>query len=93
MSNYQLYDLPPFIKQVDDYYLERPSHIPEEVYDRSTKFDTPTILDLNLLTTHLHALNAGETTTKPIYQCTTFSRCSTEVLTPTEVVLIEGIFA
>jgi uridine kinase len=77
---------------MDSYYLHK---LPEELKTASGKpnFDHPHAFDWALLNEHIADLKAGKTIECPIYDFTTSSRREeTQTVTPTKVVLFEGIF-
>lgn len=78
---------------MDDYYHERPDNIAPELFRKITNFDTPKMLDLELLTQHVNDLNQGKSITKPLFAFTTNRRQGRETISPSEVIIIEGIFA
>jgi uridine kinase len=80
------------IFSLDHYYADR-GHIPEP--ERSNfNFDHPSALEAGLLLEHLRRLKKGETISQPRYCFETHSRLAgAEEFTPTEIVLVEGLFS
>lgn len=74
----------------DSYYKDS-SHVPVE--ERSKiNFDEPAAIEWTLLTEHLRQLKEGKTIEMPTYSYLTCTRQEeTVTLTPTDVVIIEGI--
>lgn len=74
----------------DSYYKDS-SHIPME--ERSKiNFDEPAAIEWTLLTDHLRQLKEGKTIEMPTYSYITCTRQEeTVMVTPTDVVIIEGI--
>ncbi len=74
----------------DSYYKDS-SHIPME--ERSKiNFDEPAAIEWTLLTEHLRRLKEGQTIEMPTYSYITCTRQEeTVTVTPTDVVIIEGI--
>jgi uridine kinase len=77
-----------------DLYYRDLSHLPHEARDQQN-FDHPDSLESELILEHLHALALGHPIQRPIYDFKTHSRVPnrTETLTPTSVVIVEGILA
>jgi uridine kinase len=78
---------------MDDYYRERPEGIDPEEFRATTNFDTPNMLHLDLLKDHLIELGKGNSVSKPIFDFIPNRRNGTEIIQPTDIILIEGIFA
>ncbi len=74
---------------LDDYYKTKPKEILEKDYD----FDNPKALDLKLLNKHLKELHQNKTIKKPLYDFKTSSRKGYENLSPSEIIIIEGLFS
>jgi uridine kinase len=76
----------------DSYYRDI-SHLP--LSERlKINFDDPDTLDLDLLLKHLQDLLKGQSIKKPLYDFATHLRSSeTEVIIPSPILLLEGIFA
>lgn len=78
---------------MDDYFVERPLDIDPEVFRVTTNFDLPSMLDLALLQEHLRDLGSNKSITKPIFKFSSNRREGVEEIKPSDVVIIEGIFA
>ena len=77
---------------LDDYYKDFSVLPPEERV--KVNFDHPKAFDWKLLNEQLAALKRGETIEKPIYDFTTHSRSKkTEIVSPKDLIVIEGIMA
>ena len=77
---------------LDDYYKDFSVLHPEERV--KVNFDHPKAFDWKLLNEQLTALKKGETIEKPIYDFTTHSRSKkTEIVSPKDLIIIEGIMA
>lgn len=81
------------ILNMDDYYRECPEEVNVEAYRRDTNFDTPEMLHLDLLNEHIALLHNGTSVTKPVFDFKTNRRIDKEQVHPSEVIIIEGIFA
>ncbi|MCW8409092.1 uridine kinase [Legionella sp. PATHC035] len=81
------------ILNMDDYYKECPKDVNLEDYRKNTNFDTPDMLHLDLLITHIGELHQGKSITKPIFDFKTNSRIDEEQVDPSDVIILEGIFA
>lgn len=76
----------------DDYYKDQ-SHLPMEERAK-TNYDHPLAFDFDLMYEHIQALIRGETIEKPTYDYTVHNRSTiTEVVHPSDVIIIEGLFA
>ncbi|MBR4470580.1 MAG: uridine kinase [Erysipelotrichaceae bacterium] len=76
----------------DDYYKDQ-SHLPMEERAK-TNYDHPLAFDFDLMYEHILALIRGETIEKPTYDYTVHNRSTiTEVVHPSDVIIIEGLFA
>ena len=76
----------------DDYYKDQ-SHLPMEERAK-TNYDHPLAFDFDLMTEHITKLIAGETIEKPTYDYTVHNRSDiTEIVHPSDVIIIEGLFA
>ena len=74
----------------DDYYRDQ-SHLSMEER-RKTNYDHPKALETELLIDHLHKLNQGQSIEKPTYDFTQHTRSNkTEVIHPSDVIIVEGI--
>lgn len=74
---------------LDDYYKTKPKEILEKDYN----FDNPKALDLELLKNHLKELHQNKIIKKPIYDFKTSSRKGYENLSPSDIIIIEGLFS
>jgi uridine kinase len=77
---------------MDSYYLNK---LPDELKTQSGKpnFDHPHAFDWELLNEHVSDLKAGKSINCPVYDFKTSTRSDeTYLVTPTKVVLFEGIF-
>lgn len=76
----------------DDYYKDQ-SHLPMEERAK-TNYDHPLAFDFELMIDHIRRLIAGETIEKPTYDYTVHNRSDvTEIVHPSDVIIIEGLFA
>lgn len=76
----------------DDYYKDQ-SHLPMEERAK-TNYDHPLAFDFELMIDHIQRLIAGETIEKPTYDYTVHNRSDvTEIVHPSDVIIIEGLFA
>ena len=76
----------------DDYYRDQ-SHMPFSERLK-TNYDHPLAFDFDLMYEHILALIRGETIEKPTYDYTVHNRSTiTEVVHPSDVIIIEGLFA
>lgn len=83
---------------MDNYYKRRPEDIKskEEIsrFCQETNFDTPDILDFELFHTHLRQLADNKTIERPVYSFETSDRLPETVkVEPTDLIIVEGIFA
>ncbi|HMH12724.1 MAG TPA: uridine kinase [Edaphobacter sp.] len=77
-----------------DFYYRCLSHLPPD--DRALQnFDHPDSLEHTLLAHHVHTLSEGRSIQRPIYDFSTHTRVPnrTETITPTQVLIVEGILA
>lgn len=77
---------------MDAYYLHQ---LPRSIYTSSNKpnFDHPEAFDWDLLRTHIQDLRDGRSVKSPVYDFATSTRTdSTDLVAPTQVVIVEGIF-
>ena len=75
----------------DDYYKDQSDKPMEERV--KTNYDHPMAFDNDLLIHHLHKLLKGESINKPTYDFVHHTRSDvTEVCSPAEVIIIEGLF-
>ena len=79
------------IIRLDDYYKSQ-DHL--DVVQRTlTNYDHPDAFDWDLLSNDLALLIKGKSINKPIYDYVTHTRSKEyEIVTPTKVIIIEGIF-
>ncbi len=79
------------IIRLDDYYKSQ-DHL--DVVQRTlTNYDHPDAFDWDLLSNDLALLIEGKSINKPIYDFVTHTRSKEyEIITPTKVIIIEGIF-
>ncbi len=79
------------IIRLDDYYKSQ-DHL--DVVQRTlTNYDHPDAFDWDLLSNDLALLIEGKSINKPIYDYVTHTRSKEyEIVTPTKVIIIEGIF-
>jgi uridine kinase len=74
-----------------DHYYRSQSHL-AEAERASVNYDHPDALELELLTSHLDALRAGEPITRPTYDFTIHDRLKTGVhIEPAAIIVVEGI--
>jgi len=78
------------VLDLDSYYVDRGHMRPEE--RRSLNYDEPAAIDVTLLVEHLAALAGGRPIRKPVYSFETHTRVGAERVTPTAVVVVEGLF-
>ncbi|KTD11820.1 uridine kinase [Legionella gratiana] len=78
---------------MDDYYHEIPEGRNLEDYRKNTNFDTPDMLHLDLLQEHIAELNHGKSIKKPLFDFKSNLRNGEETVHPTDVIIMEGIFA
>lgn len=81
------------ILNMDDYYHEIPEGVDLEYFRKNTNFDTPDMLHLDLLQKHIAELNKGKSITKPLFDFKSNSRKGEETVHPSDVIIMEGIFA
>ena len=76
----------------DDYYKDQ-SHMPMEERVK-TNYDHPLAFDFDLMYQNIQQLINGETVEKPTYDYTIHNRSAqTEIIKPSDVLIIEGLFA
>lgn len=74
----------------DDYYRDQ-SHLSLDER-RKTNYDHPRALETELLVDHLNKLKQGQSIEKPTYDFTQHTRSNnTEIVHPSQVIIIEGI--
>ena len=81
------------IISIDDYYFERPEQISPEEYLKTVNLDIPEMVDMKFLQKQLLELSQGKSVEKPIYSFITSRYVGKQILVPTQVCIIEGIFA
>ncbi|MFT4057923.1 MAG: uridine kinase [Legionella sp.] len=82
------------ILNMDDYFLEIPDKADPVKYRKNTNFDLPSMLDMDLFKKHLKDLHNGKTIEKPVFHFPTNKRLpEKQKISPSEVIIIEGIFA
>lgn len=83
--------LPSTIFSLDAYYLDLAALSYEERC--RFNFDHPDSLDSEMIAEHLRLLAAGKEAERPVYDFTTHTRTSrTEILKPSDYVIVEGLF-
>ena len=76
----------------DDYYKDQ-SALPMEERAK-TNYDHPLAFDFDLMIQHINQLINGESIEKPTYDYTIHNRTDkTEIMNPSDVLIIEGLFA
>lgn len=82
------------IVSMDNYYHERPLDDDDPwAYRLNTNFDHPERLDLDLLKAHLQQLYEGSPVAQPIFQFESNRRIGKQMISPSEFILVEGMFA
>lgn len=82
---------PVHIIHMDSYYLNK---IDVKTASGQSNYDHPEAFDWELLTKHLMALKNSENIEVPCYDFVTNSRLKeTEMVSPTQVIILEGIFS
>lgn len=77
--------------RIDDYYKRLNMPFEERV---KVNYDHPNAIDFDLLYDNINSLINGESVEKPIYDFTIHNRKDvTELIEPSQIILIEGIFA
>ncbi len=82
----------------DDYYKDTSKELQdagsyEALFKTGFSFDTPDVIDLELMKTHIMQLKNGETTISPAYDFVTCeSNPDGEIKTPATVILTEGLY-
>jgi len=74
-----------------DSYYDVPEHTGKAGFGHAN-FDHPTAIDFLLIEDHLNALLAGKPVAVPRYDRKTNSRVGSNLIVPTDVILIEGLF-
>lgn len=86
------------VVRCDDYYKDTSKELKEagsyeELFKTGFSFDTPDVIDLNLMKEHLMGLKKGETVISPSYNFVTCeSDPNGDVKKPAKVVLTEGLY-
>lgn len=79
---------------MDNYFRERPLDDPDpRAYRLKTNFDVPEMIDFDLLRTHLEQLAQGQSVVQPIFQFESNRRVGAQRITPSEFIIVEGMFA
>lgn len=78
---------------MDDYYHERPDDIDNETFRATTNLDLPQMLHLDRLNRDVTELSKGNSIRKSCLSFATNKYYAWEVIPPSDVVVIEGIFA
>lgn len=74
-----------------DHYYRPQSHLPPEEREK-VNYDHPDSLELDLLTTHLDLLRAGQSILRPTYDFTVHDRAREGVpVAPASIIVVEGI--
>ena len=74
-----------------DHYYRPQTHLPLEEREK-VNYDHPDSLELDLLTTHLDALRAGQSILRPTYDFTVHDRAKDGVpVAPASIIIVEGI--
>jgi uridine kinase len=82
------------ILNMDDYFREIPPGVDIAQYRADTNFDLPEMVDMELLKKHIDQLQGGETIEKPLFDFNTNKALpEKQKVSPSEVIIIEGIFA
>ncbi|MCL9682997.1 uridine kinase family protein [Legionella maioricensis] len=79
--------------KMDDYFHERPDDIDNDVFRATTNLDVPQMLHLDRLNRDITELSKGHSIRKPLLSFATNKYYAWEDISPSEVVVIEGIFA
>ena len=78
------------VLSLDNYYRDR-SHLPPEERE-NINYDHPDAIDWDMFIASMKALNEGKTIEVPQYDYETHTRKSSIRVTPTPVMILEGIF-
>ena len=82
------------ILSMDNYFRERPQDDQDpRAYRLNTNFDLPERLDFDLLMAHLQQLSEGIPVEQPIFQFESNRRIGVQTISPSEFIIIEGMFA
>ncbi len=74
------------ILSIDDYYLD------SKDFENENR-DIPSAIDLNLIQTHLTSLKSNNQINKPIFNFKTHLRESYEKFSPSDIIILEGLFS
>jgi uridine kinase len=78
---------------MDDYIRVKPADVPLDFYRLNTNFDTPSIMDFDLLREHILNLSEGKAIVKPKFEFLSCSHIGSDAIDVADVIIIEGIFA
>lgn len=82
------------ILSMDNYFRERPLNDEDpRAYRLNTNFDRPEMLDFDLLQAHLQQLSEKKSVAQPIFQFESNRRIGEQTVTPSEFIIVEGMFA
>ncbi|OQA44211.1 MAG: Uridine kinase [Parcubacteria group bacterium ADurb.Bin305] len=81
------------IISMDDYYRGQKFMEDEVRQGHILNWDQPEALNLELLKTHLQALQQNKKIEKPVYNFKTAEAETTEIIEPKSVIILEGLFA
>lgn len=81
------------IFSMDDYYRGRTFMDSEVEKGNTLNWDQPEALNLELLQKQLKTLKNGEQIEKPVYSFNTSEPTGTEIIQPSRVIIVEGLFA
>ncbi|HBB52524.1 MAG TPA: hypothetical protein DCZ80_01310 [Legionellales bacterium] len=82
------------ILKLDDYSIEAPDEVTDiNHYRQVTNFDRLEMYDLALIEQHLIQLADRQPIEKPHFNFATNKRVGSEIITPQDVMIIEGLFA
>lgn len=76
---------------IDRYYRSF-DHLPPD-RRRTINFDAPDAIEADLLVTHVDVLLKGQAVAVPTYDHAAFERKGTSIVTPSELIIVEGLFA
>lgn len=78
---------------MDDYIRVKPDDVATDYYRLHTNFDTPDIMDFDLLREHILNLSKGKAIIKPKFSFLSCTHIGSDVIDEADVFIIEGIFA
>lgn len=78
---------------MDDYIRVKPAEVDIDYYRLHTNFDTPDIMNFDLLREHIRNLSKGKSIIKPKFSFVLCNHTGNEVIDKADVIIIEGIFA